>query len=249
MSETFPTGRYTSTAVSATAPTSYTDGTNGIRDSLQAAGSAHIWLNGAGIAAFEVTAVSGLTGTVEVITQEGGTWRQWDGYQKAAGAASVLRTAGTTVTFVSGDIIIVPALEPFLAVRIKRAGGTSATFAIRTGADAVAFLAYMENTSGNVFSSAPTEVTPNVASGSSVTLLAANANRKYLLVYNGTGANIMFSLGGLTLTGIVPTATNIGEVLVPGQYYENPAHFCSTTAITVYQTSGATVNTIVAVSA
>ena len=102
-------------------------------------GNATIRLDGAGLALFEVTAVSGLTGTVEVLSAAGGTWRQWDAWQRAAGGQPVKRDAGTTITFVAGDIITVGDVYGFRSVRIKRAGGTSATFTARTGENAIAF--------------------------------------------------------------------------------------------------------------
>jgi hypothetical protein len=93
----------------------------------------------------------------------------------------------------------------------------------------------------------PTTTTPTVTDSTSFTLVAANASRKYLLIQNDSAANVLVSLSGATLTGIVPTSTNKGIVLVPGSSYENPAHYCSTAAITVYQTSGGPINTITAV--
>lgn len=93
----------------------------------------------------------------------------------------------------------------------------------------------------------PTTTTPSVTDSTSFTLVAANASRKYLLVQNDSSANVLISLSNATLTGIVPTSTNKGIVLIPGASYENPAQYCSTAAITAYQTSGSTINTIVAI--
>jgi hypothetical protein len=88
--------------------------------------------------------------------------------------------------------------------------------------------------------------TPTVATATSTTLLAAKNNRKYLAIQNNTAANIMISLSGATLTGIVPTATNRGIVLIAGQLYEAPSMLVPGGAVTCYQTSGGSVNTIVA---
>lgn len=112
-----------SISVSASAPTSD-------------AGNATLTLNGARGALFEVTAVSGLTGTVEVKTSKNGSWRQWKSYQYASGTVTE-RPAGTTITFVAADFIFVPC-DGFYAVRIKRAAGTSATFYGRTFEDMLA---------------------------------------------------------------------------------------------------------------
>lgn len=98
-------------------------------------------------------------------------------------------------------------------------------------------------------SGAVTETTPTVTTATSVTILALNAARKYAFVQNNTAANIMISLSGNVLTGIVPSATNIGLVLTPGAYFESSPGYTPTGAITVYQTSGGTVNTIYVASA
>jgi len=100
------------------------------------AGNATLTLNGARGALFEVTAVSGLTGTVEVKTSKNGSWRQWKSYQYASGTVTE-RAAGTTITFVAADFIFVPC-DGFYAVRIKRTAGTSATFFGRTFEDMLA---------------------------------------------------------------------------------------------------------------
>lgn len=85
---------------------------------------------------------------------------------------------------------------------------------------------------------------PSFTSGASNTLLAANPNRTYLLIENNSGANIMVNLNGDALTGIVPTSTNKGIVITPNGSYESQPGACPIGAITGYQTSGATVNTV-----
>lgn len=87
--------------------------------------------------------------------------------------------------------------------------------------------------------------TPSITNATSFTMLIANSQRHYLLIQNDSAANILCSLAGATLSGIVPTSTNIGLVLVPGASYESNASFVTTSAITCYQTSGGTINTIV----
>lgn len=96
-------------------------------------------------------------------------------------------------------------------------------------------------------SGTPTITTPTFANASSVTLLAANSSRKYLLIQNNSAANIMISLSGQALTGIVPTSSNKGIVLAPGDSYESPRAYITLSAITGYQTSGGSINTVVVV--
>jgi hypothetical protein len=89
-----------------------------------------------------------------------------------------------------------------------------------------------------------THTQPSVTTATSFTCAAANAERRYVMLQNNSGANIMINLNAGTLTGIVPTATNLGIVLVPGASYETPPNYAPTAAITCYQTSGVTINTI-----
>lgn len=89
--------------------------------------------------------------------------------------------------------------------------------------------------------------TPTIANTTSVTVLSANASRKFLLIQNRSAANIMVSLSGATLTGIAPTSTNIGFVLESGGSYSHEfgTDSCPQGAVTVYQSSGGSINTIV----
>jgi hypothetical protein len=89
-----------------------------------------------------------------------------------------------------------------------------------------------------------THTQPSVTDATSFTLVASNTQRKYLLIQNNSAANVMINLNNGTLTGIAPTSTNVGIVLAAGTAYETPANFCPTAAITCYQTSGGTINTI-----
>ena len=95
---------------------------------------------------------------------------------------------------------------------------------------------------------ATTHANPSVANATSVTILAAQSDRKYLLIQNNSAADVAISLVGATLTGIVPTTANPCIVLDAGASYENPSHFCPTNAITAYQTSGGAIETITVVS-
>lgn len=90
---------------------------------------------------------------------------------------------------------------------------------------------------------------PTIANATSVTILAAEANRRGLLIQNNSAADIMVNLEGGTLTGIVPTETNDGIVLDAGASFSAEGYgICPTGAITAYQTSGASINTVTVVS-
>lgn len=95
----------------------------------------------------------------------------------------------------------------------------------------------------------PAVTTPNFTTGTNFTLVAANAARKYLLIQNNSPFNIMIALDGATLSGIVPSATNIGLVIPPGGSYESPPNYCPTALVKGYQTSGGTLNTVVVTEA
>lgn len=93
----------------------------------------------------------------------------------------------------------------------------------------------------------PTTTTPSIATATSVTALAANGARKFLLIQNNSAANIAVGLEGQTLTGIAPTSTNKCVVLSSSAganvlRFDN--NFVPGSAITVYQTSGSTINTV-----
>jgi len=90
----------------------------------------------------------------------------------------------------------------------------------------------------------PTETTPTINNATSTTIAAANTARRKIEIQNNSAANIMISMTGATLTGIVPSATNIGKVIVPGATYESPDGCASVAAITAYQTSGGAINTV-----
>ena len=92
-----------------------------------------------------------------------------------------------------------------------------------------------------------TTTTPTIPTATSTTVLAANPFRKFLLIQNHSGAAIGVGLEGQTLTGINPSATNkcfnldntnnanrliFLDGFIPGG------------PITVYQASGASINTV-----
>ena len=95
------------------------------------------------------------------------------------------------------------------------------------------------------FRGTATTTNPTIASGSSVQVLAANANRKYLNIQNNAAFNEVVSWNGGTLTGATPTSGNPCMILYAnGGGYEWPASFVPTSAITVYQASGPSTNLV-----
>lgn len=99
------------------------------------------------------------------------------------------------------------------------------------------------------YSSTVTETTPTVANNTSVTLVTAGAYSNIVIQNNlpasgGAANNIMVSFANATLTGIVPTSSNIGMVLQPGQIWQEGPNGVTNKAITCYQSSGASTNLI-----
>jgi len=101
-----------------------------------------------------------------------------------------------------------------------------------------------------IYSGALVTTTPTINTASNTTILAANPNRKLLIIQNNSAANIMIGLNGETLTGITPSATNKGYVL-PSSAGANTLVLKDMSlpsgAITAYQTSGAALNTVVVI--
>jgi hypothetical protein len=85
---------------------------------------------------------------------------------------------------------------------------------------------------------------PTVTNITSFTCASANAARRSLTIQNNSAANIMINLNNGTLTGIVPTSTNLGIVLTAGSSYSTPPNAAPTAAVTCYQSSGGSINTI-----
>lgn len=101
-----------------------------------------------------------------------------------------------------------------------------------------------------IYSGTFVTTTPTIATATSTTILAANPNRKTLIIQNNSAANIAIGLGGETLTGIVPTSTNKCYVL-PSTAGSNVLILrdmsLPSNAITAYQTSGGNINTLVVI--
>lgn len=92
-----------------------------------------------------------------------------------------------------------------------------------------------------------TTTTPTMTTATSVTLLSANVNRKFLFIQNNSAANVAINLSGATLTGIAPTSTNLCMVLpssAGNNIFRSDPMFVPQGAVTAYQTSGGTINTV-----
>lgn len=101
-----------------------------------------------------------------------------------------------------------------------------------------------------IYSGALVTTTPTIATATSTTILTANPNRKLLIIQNNSAANIAIGLNGETLTGIAPTATNKCYVL-PSTAGANTLVLKDMSlpsgAITAYQSSGGSINTVVVI--
>lgn len=93
-----------------------------------------------------------------------------------------------------------------------------------------------------------TTTTPTIQTATSTQVLAANPFRKFLLIQNASAAHIGVGLNGQTLTGIAPSATNVCLNLTNndnGNRLMFVDGFVPTGPITIYQNSGAAINTVV----
>ena len=93
-----------------------------------------------------------------------------------------------------------------------------------------------------------TTTTPTIQTATSTQVLAANPFRKFLLIQNASAAHIGVGLNGQTLTGIAPSATNVCLNLTNndnGNRLMFVDGFVPTGPITIYQNSGAPINTVV----
>lgn len=95
-----------------------------------------------------------------------------------------------------------------------------------------------------------TTTTPTIATATSTQILAANPFRKLLIIQNASAAHVGIGLDGQTLTGIAPTSTNLCLNLTNndnGNRIIFANGFVPSGAITAYQTSGGTINTVVVI--
>lgn len=100
------------------------------------------------------------------------------------------------------------------------------------------------------YSGKATTTTPTIATATSTQILAANPFRKFLMIQNASAAHVGIGLDGQTLTGIAPTSTNLCVNLTNsdnGNRLIFTNGFVPNGAITAYQTSGGTINTVVVV--
>jgi hypothetical protein len=92
--------------------------------------------------------------------------------------------------------------------------------------------------------------TPTIQTATSTQVLPANPFRKLLIIQNASAAHIGVGLNGQTLTGIAPSATNICMTLTQtdnANRFVFSDGFVPTGPITVYQASGAPINTVVVI--
>lgn len=95
-----------------------------------------------------------------------------------------------------------------------------------------------------------TTTTPTIATATSTTVLAANPFRKCLIIQNTSGADIAIGLEGQTLLGITASSTNKCFVLKNTAGLNTLSFitgFIPGSAITAYQTSGGSINTLVVI--
>jgi len=100
------------------------------------------------------------------------------------------------------------------------------------------------------FGGIATTSTPTIQTATSTQVLAANPFRKLLIIQNASAAHIGIGFNGQTLTGIAPSATNTCLNLTNndnGNRLMIANGFVPTGPITVYQASGAAINTVVIV--
>lgn len=93
-------------------------------------------------------------------------------------------------------------------------------------------------------------ITPTIATATSTTVLAANPFRKCLIIQNTSAADIAIGLEGQTLSGIAATSTNKCFVLKSTaglNILSFTNGFVPGGAITAYQTSGGSINTLVVI--
>lgn len=173
-----------------------------------------------------------LSGTID-----GTTWiniPSWNqtGTPTAAGSAHTASTSN----------VIFAAVPGFTKIRAVRVAGSGT---IQFASSLASLTAGSMGIGGTSGSGALTTTTPAVANATSVTVLAANPSRRALNIQNNLETNIMVSVDGAALTGIVPTDTNIGFVLYPGDNLgASIGDYVPTGAITVYQTSGSSTRLI-----
>lgn len=178
-------------------------------------------------------------------------WVQTLFIDNSANTASVSVTAAITnqtLVVPPGSQAYLPILAPEPEFLFVTSGGSLVPVQFLTSAYPAMIWATASSSSSVAITSLPngavTEATPTMANAASVTLAASNSARKYLFIQNQSAGNIMVSLSGNVLTGIAPTATNIGMVLVPGETWEASPGLCPVGAITAYQSSGGSINTV-----
>ena len=90
-------------------------------------------------------------------------------------------------------------------------------------------------------------VNPTIQTATSTLVLAAQKDRRFLMIQNNSGAPIAISFRGINITSLTPSASNPVFVLsnTPGiNVWMSGSEVVPSGAITVYQTSGGPISSI-----
>lgn len=183
------------------------------------------------------------TGTVEFdLSLDNANWKTYQFFTDigATGAGLTTTASGTAnvTSFVLGTVFWQP-MGPFRYARVKvNSTGTGSTLPVTLSCNPGS--TYVVKSLTGVAS----HTQPSVTNATNFNCLPSNPARHGFIIQNGTAANIMINLGSGTLTGIIPTSSNLGIVLTPGSSYTSPADYTVTGGISCYQTSGSTTNLI-----
>jgi len=118
----------------------------------------------------------------------------------AAGLVPTAIPAGTTITLVSGDFILVES-HGFHAVRFKRAGGTSGTLTVRTGEDILGFLATtgaFSSAVGSTYATLADEALPSIAASTQLFVNAPAGTKEIWVTLRTAGMTMTTDAGAAT---------------------------------------------------
>lgn len=85
---------------------------------------------------------------------------------------------------------------------------------------------------------------PSIPTATSFQVLGFKLDRATMFIQNNSAAPICCSVTGATLSAIAPSAINLCFVIAVGGTYIPPTNLITTSAVTCYQTSGLTINTV-----
>lgn len=95
-----------------------------------------------------------------------------------------------------------------------------------------------------LYSGAVVHSNPSLPTATSSTLLAANTSRRFLIIYNNSGGNIVLNFAGETLTSTTPSSTNKCVPLANASRMQFCDPFVPTGAITVYHGQAGTITSV-----